>query len=100
VDHSVSLAHNRHLSASKCSEIGLNIKSLEGDQKLQDKVLSVHHIYYHTLGSTAAFKIIENSNCMAFILQAKQMLISPQNLLKQNLEQINEIPINPDKVEE
>src|SRR5690606_8451302 len=61
IDHSVSLAHNRHLSNVKCKEMGLNIKDLESDQKLQDKVLSVHHIYSHTLSSTAAFKIIENN---------------------------------------
>jgi len=78
-DHSVSLAHNRHLSSQKCLDIGLNIKALEDDQELQDKVLSVHHIYYHTLSSTAAFKIIENNNGMAFILQAQQIPMSPKN---------------------
>ncbi len=78
-DHSVSLAHNRHLSVAKCKEIGLKIFDLESDQKLQDKVLSVHHIYFHTLSSTAAFKIIENQYGMAFILQAQHVLMtSPQ----------------------
>jgi hypothetical protein len=52
-DHSVSLAHNRHLSAAKCQEIGLKVHNLESDQKLQDKVLSVHHIYFHTLSSAS-----------------------------------------------
>jgi hypothetical protein len=75
-DHSVNLAHNRHLSAAKCKEIGLKIFDLESDQKLQDKVLSVHHIYFHTLSSTPAFKIIENQNGMAFILQAQQVLMA------------------------
>jgi hypothetical protein len=75
-DHSVNLAHNRHLSAAKCQEIGLKIFDLESDQKLQDKVLSVHHIYFHTLSSTPAFKIIENQNGMAFILQAQQVLMA------------------------
>ena len=75
IDHSISYAHNRHLSAQKCESIGLNIKHLESDQELQDKVLSIHHIYYHTLSSTPAFKIIENHAGKAFILQAQQMLI-------------------------
>ena len=57
-DHSVSLAHNRHLSVAKCKEIGLKIFDLESDHTRQDKVLSGHHIYFHTLSSTAAFKII------------------------------------------
>lgn len=77
-DHSVSLAHNRHLSASKCKEIGLKIFDLESDQKLQERVLSVHHIYYHTLSSTPAFKIIENQNGMAFIMQAQQVMVPIQ----------------------
>lgn len=75
-DHSVSLAHNRHLSSAKCEEIGLNIKELESDQELQDRVLSVHHIYFHTLSSTPAFKIIENQNGMAFILQAQHIIMA------------------------
>ena len=77
-DHSVSYAHNRHLSAEKCKEIGLIVKDLESDQELQDKVLSVHHIYYHTLNSTPAFKIIENQMGMAFIQQAQQVVMPTQ----------------------
>lgn len=77
IDHSVSYAHNRHLSAEKCEAIGLNIKTLEEDQDLQDKILSVHHIYFHTLSSTPAYKIIENHEGKAFILQAQSMLVQP-----------------------
>jgi len=82
-DHSVSLAHNRHLSAAKCKEIGLKVHDLESDQKLQDKVLSVHHIYFHTLSSTQAFKIIENHNGMAFILQAQHVLMAAPHMQQQ-----------------
>ena len=77
-DHSVSYAHNRHLSYSKCKDIGLNVKELESDQDLQDKVLSVHHIYYHTLSSSPAFKIIENQEGKAFIQSAQQIMVPPQ----------------------
>jgi len=79
-DHSVSYAHNRHLSYSKCKEIGLEVKELESDQELQDKVLSVHHIYYHTLSSSSAFKIMENQNGMAFIQSAQQIVVPPQQV--------------------
>jgi hypothetical protein len=82
-DHSVSLAHNRHLSAAKCKEIGLKIFDLESDQKLQEKVLSIHHIYFHTLSSTPAFKIIENQNGMAFILQAQHVLMASPHMQQQ-----------------
>lgn len=75
IDHSVSLAHNRHLSNSKCREMGLIIHDLESDQNLQDKVLSIHHIYSHTLASTAAFKIIENHMGIAYIQQAQQLIM-------------------------
>ncbi|MBO3707757.1 MAG: S49 family peptidase [Candidatus Accumulibacter sp.] len=92
-DHSVNLAHNRHLSAAKCKEIGLTVFDLESDQKLQDKVLSVHHIYFHTLSSTPAFKIIENQNGMAFILQAQQvMMAAPSGLPPMGLPQFAAVP--------
>lgn len=74
IDHSISYAHNRHLSNIKCKEMGLIIKDLESDQKLQDKVLSIHHIYTHTLNSTSAFKIIENNLGIAYIQQAQQVI--------------------------
>lgn len=100
-DHSISLAHNRHLSASKCTEIGLKIMELESDQELQDKVLSVHHIYFYTLSSTPAFKIIENNQDMAYIMQAQQVLMPAKGAnqgLPFNAEPLPE-PKLPDKKE-
>jgi hypothetical protein len=79
-DHSISYAHNRHLSVQKCKDIGLKVMQLEDDQKLQDLVLSVHHIFFHTLGSTPAFKIIQNHKGIAYILQAQNVLIHQQPL--------------------
>jgi hypothetical protein len=67
-DHAVSLSHSRHLSLSKCKEIGLEILELESEQTLQDLVLSVHHSTMQTIFNTPAFKIIENHNGQAFIL--------------------------------
>lgn len=105
IDHSISYAHNRHLSSQKCESIGLCIKHLESDQELQDKVLSVHHIYFQTLSSTPSFKIIENHVGKAFILQAQQLLVpqlgtGPQGfptngqlLLKNPIEEAQ--PLNP-----
>jgi len=90
-DHSISYAHNRHLSSQKCQELGLVIKELESDQKLQDKVLSVHHIYFHTLSSTPAFKIIENQNGQAFIQQAQQVLVQQQGLKQMGGQGINPV---------
>ena len=74
-DHALTKSHSRHLSSKRCMDIGLKIIDLEDDQKLQEKVLSVHHSCIHTLSSTAAFKIIENQNSVAFIQVAKQVII-------------------------
>ena len=101
-DHSVSYAHNRHLPPEKCKEIGLVVYDLEDDQELQDKVLSVHHIYFHTLSSTPAFKIIENQNGQAFIQQAQQVLVQKPSI-KQAGEHFSsplEIPLPPNPAKE
>lgn len=74
-DHSLTKSHSRHLSAEKCKTLGLKIVDLESDQRLQEKVLSVHHACIHTLSSTSAFKLIENQNGIAFIQIAKQVVV-------------------------
>lgn len=92
IDHSVSFAHNRHLSNGKCSEIGLVVKELESDQELQDRILTVHHIYCQTLSATAAFKIIENNLGVAYIQQAHQFIVPANGVIKQQSPQ-NPSPI-------
>ena len=74
-DHALSKSHARHLSYDKCKKMGLKVKRLEDDQTLQDAVLSVHHACIHTLGSTPAFKIIENHEGKAFIQIAHQVIV-------------------------
>jgi len=75
-NHALTKSHARHISASKCREMGLKIEMLEDDQELQDAVLTVHHACIHTLSSTGAFKIIENHLGTAFIQMAKRVTIS------------------------
>jgi ATP-dependent protease ClpP protease subunit len=75
-DHAITKSHARHLSISKCQEIGLKIGLLEKDQKLQDAVLSVHHSCIHTLSSTGAFKIIENHEGKAYV-QLARFVVTP-----------------------
>ncbi len=74
--HSITLSHSRHLSAQKCKDLGLIIEDLETDQKLQDAVLTVHHIFMQTLTATPAFKIIENHNGIAFIQTTQTIILS------------------------
>ena len=66
-DHTLTKSHTRHLSASKCNDIGLKIKMFEDNQEFQDAVLTVHHACIHTLSATPASKIIENHRGTAFI---------------------------------
>jgi hypothetical protein len=77
-DHALTKSHARHLSLDKCKSMGLHVKSLEEDPKLQDAVLSVHHSCIHTLTSTPAFKLIENHNGVAFIQIAQKISITEQ----------------------
>ena len=55
-------SHSRHIHAEDCAAIGLNIETLEtdGNEQLQDLILTVHHCYMHLLMNTNAFKTIEN----------------------------------------
>lgn len=66
-DHTVQKSHARHISKSECEQVGLNINSLEGDQNLQDAVLTTHHAFMHTFSNTGCVKIIENHNGVAYI---------------------------------
>ena len=60
-------SHDRHIRTEDCITIGLKIRFLEDEPKLQDAVLSIHHTCMHTLTGTQAFKIIENHTGKAFI---------------------------------
>ena len=74
-DHAITKSHARHLSFDYCQRAGLNVTPLENDDQLQEAVLSVHHSCIHTLGSTPAFKIIENHEGVAFIQIAHNVLV-------------------------
>lgn len=69
-NHAITKSHARHFSADRCREIGLEIRSLEKDQYIQEAVLSIHHACMHTLAATPACKLIENHNGVAFIRSA------------------------------
>jgi Serine dehydrogenase proteinase len=59
-------SHSLGIVRSAVEELGLNVSSLEEEQKLQDAVLSVHHATMHTLGGPA-LKIVENHLGRAFV---------------------------------
>jgi hypothetical protein len=74
-NHALNKSHSRHISAQKCIDMGLNVSFMEDDKKLQDTILSLHHICVHTLSATDAFKIIENHRGVAYIQQAQQVVV-------------------------
>lgn len=74
-NHALTKSHARHLSYSKCKQMGLDVVALEEQPELQDAILSVHHACIHTLASTSAYKIIENHDGIAFIQISRQVLI-------------------------
>lgn len=65
-DHTTQKAHNRHISKKECVEAGLKIIDLEGDQNLQDAVLTAHHVYMHTFSNTGQIKLIENNQGVTY----------------------------------
>lgn len=74
--HNATYSHQRHIHYDELKQLGVHVTPLEGlDDKqiddckdLQDCVLTIHHSYMHTFGSSPAIKIIENhlGNTMIF----------------------------------
>ena len=65
--HALTLSHARHIGYDRAKEIGLNVTQMEADNVLQDAMLTVHHLCVQTLSDTAAMKLIENQNGVAFV---------------------------------
>ncbi len=68
-DYRENKTHQRHIHYDELRAMGLKVTLIEDDQELQDRVLTVHHCFMHTLMNTAAFKIIENHKGSAFVKQ-------------------------------
>jgi hypothetical protein len=62
MDYKGTTEHGHHFLIDKCREIGLEIKSIEDDQRLQEDILSVHHAFVATFAKTNAIKLIQNAN--------------------------------------
>ena len=65
--HALTKSHDRHISPQRAEAFGLKITKLEENAPLQDAVLSVHHACLITFASTAAIKMIENHDGVAYI---------------------------------
>lgn len=58
VDQKESKNHSRHINRQKAKDAGLVITDLEKDQKLQDLVLSLHHLLCISFQQTTSAKVI------------------------------------------
>lgn len=76
-DHALTKSHSRHLSATRCKELGLKIVNLEDNQRFQDAVLSLHHACMLTFHTTPATKLIENHKGTAFIKTMQSAAVMP-----------------------
>lgn len=60
-NHKDTKLHARHIDAAQAKSFGLCIKDLEEDQKLQDYVLTVHHVCMYSFSQVPTlYKIVEN----------------------------------------
>jgi hypothetical protein len=68
LDKKRHLIHDRGIPKEKLIEQGLNIKSLEDDNALQDIILSIHHSFIITMQANNQIKkIIENHNSTTMV---------------------------------
>lgn len=68
--------HGRPIGYELASNKGLNVKRLEDDQELQDKVLSLYHAVMVTFEKTECLKIIENQNGKGHYI-VPQVIVAP-----------------------
>lgn len=68
-DHALTKTHGRHYSLAQVQQLGIKVKPLEDDDRLQELVLSYHHATIQTFAATNAVKIIENHRGISYIEQ-------------------------------
>lgn len=71
INHKNSYSHSRHFSIDSCRNAGLNVKSLEENQALQDAILSLHHCYMILMDKFPIVKIIENQEGRTYAQNAR-----------------------------
>ena len=92
-------SHNRHFHYQDCKDMGLKVKTIEGDfdGEYQDLLLTVHHCFIHSLSNTLAYKMIENHKGQAFVKQVvqQQLLLQVPPELQAELDKQLAAPSGP-----
>ena len=73
-----SYSHARHIPKEACKNAGLHIIDLEGNQDLQDAVLSLHHTYMILFDKFSIAKVVENQIEGCYVQQ-----FDPKQLIRQ-----------------
>lgn len=60
-------SHSRHFDIEFCKKLGLPVVELEGQQDLQEAVLSVHHAFVITIDQSSVSKIIQSSTGAVYL---------------------------------
>lgn len=68
--HQNTKAHDRHISASECLKIGLEVRMIEEDPDLQDAVLSVHHAATLFMKQNNLVSMVTNPRCTGLFRNA------------------------------
>lgn len=66
-DPKITKSHQRHIPMPVCKESGLKIFEMEGNQEIQDTILSIHHASVLTVMNTSAIKIIDNHKGSSYV---------------------------------
>lgn len=68
INHKNSHSHSRRISYHGCLKAGLNVKLIEGNQELQEAVLSLHHCNMILMDMLPIVKVVENNLGSSYII--------------------------------
>jgi hypothetical protein len=66
MDYAGTTEHSHHSLMEKCTETGLRVELLEGDQRFQEGMMTVHH--RHMASFARSNSLIDNSNDETWII--------------------------------
>lgn len=75
-EQKTSKNHKRHVTREQLSEVGIKIREIESDQKLQDALLTLHHFFCICFDQTPVTKIICNQTGLVYAVQSRSVSVS------------------------
>jgi hypothetical protein len=75
-DYEQFMSHGRRVDRDALRTLGVNVTDLESDQRLQDLVLSVHHVINRAMNLAGITELVENHNGNAFMRRTIGIMIA------------------------